>query len=101
METFTKTFRDLSKNKLPKWSVTMPKATSIDIYFEQKVSDKKIVYFPSCITRSMGLNDVSKEEKQLFDVAVELLSSKSWLPNIIPSKFTKFMLWYAFFFKRI
>jgi D-lactate dehydrogenase len=33
METFTKTFRDLSKNTLPKWSITMPKATNINIKF--------------------------------------------------------------------
>ena len=78
METVTQTFRNLSKNSLPKWSISMPKATSINIYFEQKVSDKKVVYFPSCITRSMGLNDVSKEEKQLFDVTVELLQKAGY-----------------------
>ena len=89
METVTQTFRNLSKNSLPKWSITMPKATSINIHFEQKVSDKKVVYFPSCITRSMGLNDASKEEKQLFDVTVELLQKAGYqiifpqdLPNL-------------------
>ena len=89
METVTKTFRDLSRNTLPKWSITMPKATSININFEQKVSDKKVVYFPSCITRSMGLNDASQEEKQLFDVTVELLQKAGYqilfpqnLPNL-------------------
>ena len=89
METVTKTFRELSKNSLPKWSLTIPKATSIDIYFEQKISDKKVVYFPSCITRSMGLNDASKEEKQLFDITVELLQKAGYqilfpqnLPNL-------------------
>ena len=89
METVTKTFRELSRNSLPSWSVTMPKATNINIHFEQKVSDKKVVYFPSCITRSMGLDDVSKEEKQLFDVTVELLQKAGYqilfpenLPNL-------------------
>ena len=78
METFTQTFRDLSKNTLPKWTETMPKSTNIDMYFEQKVSDKKVVYFPSCITRSMGLNSISKEEKQLFTVTVELLQKAGY-----------------------
>jgi D-lactate dehydrogenase len=78
----------------------MPKATNININFEQKVSDKKVVYFPSCITRSMGLNDVSKEEKQLFDTTVELLL-KAGYQILIPTKFIKFMLWYAIFIKRI
>ncbi|QKF65679.1 FAD/FMN-containing dehydrogenase [Arcobacter venerupis] len=72
METMTKTFRDFS-NSIPKWSVTMPIGTNIDLNFEQKVSDKKVVYFPSCLNRSMGLNAVSKEEKQLFETTVELL----------------------------
>jgi len=78
METFTKTMRELSRNSLPKWSINMPKSTSVNLNFEQKVSDKKVVYFPSCITRSMGLNDVSKEEKQLFDVTVELLQKAGY-----------------------
>ncbi|RXJ85033.1 FAD-binding and (Fe-S)-binding domain-containing protein [Arcobacter cloacae] len=78
METFTKTMRDLSRKSLPKWSVTMPKGTNINLNFEQKVRDKKVVYFPSCITRSMGLNDVSKEEKQLFDVTVEILQKAGY-----------------------
>lgn len=89
METFTKTMRELSKNSVPKWSITMPKATNINLNFEQKVSDKKVVYFPSCITRSMGLNDASKEEKQLFEVTVELLKKAGYqilfpqdLPNL-------------------
>lgn len=78
METFTKTMRDLSRKSLPKWSVTMPKGTNINLNFEQKVRDKKVVYFPSCITRSMGLNDVSKEEKQLFNVTVEILQKAGY-----------------------
>lgn len=88
METMTKTFRDLSSS-IPKWSVTMPIGTNINLNFEQKVSDKKVVYFPSCINRSMGLNAVSKEEKQLFDTTVELLLKAGYqilfpedLPNL-------------------
>ncbi|MDD2886358.1 MAG: FAD-binding and (Fe-S)-binding domain-containing protein [Aliarcobacter sp.] len=88
METMTKTFRNLSSS-IPKWSVTMPIGTNINLNFEQKVSDKKVVYFPSCINRSMGLNAVSKEEKQLFDTTVELLLKAGYqilfpedLPNL-------------------
>ena len=89
METVTKTFRELSKNSLPKWSDVMPKGTNINLNFEQKVSDKKVVYFPSCINRSMGLNAVSKEEKELFDTTVEVLLKAGYqilfpedLPNL-------------------
>ncbi|PUE65794.1 FAD-binding and (Fe-S)-binding domain-containing protein [Arcobacter caeni] len=88
METVTKTFRDLSSS-IPKWSSVMPKATNINLNFEQKVSDKKVVYFPSCINRSMGLNAISKEEKELFDTTVEVLLKAGYqilfpedLPNL-------------------
>ncbi len=89
MESMTKTFRELSKNSLPKWSSSMPKGTNVNLNFEQKVSDKKVVYFPSCINRSMGLNAVSKEEKELFDTTVEVLLKAGYqilfpedLPNL-------------------
>lgn len=89
METVTSTMRDFSKGKIAKWDATLPKPISIDINFEQKVSNKKVVYFPSCINRTMGLSDVSVEEKQLFEVTVELLQKAGYqivfpedLPNL-------------------
>ena len=89
METVTSTMRDLSGGRLPKWSKNLPKATNININFEQKASNKKVVYFPSCITRSMGKSSVSKEEKELFDITVELLQKAGYeiifpknLPNL-------------------
>ena len=89
METVTATMRDFSKGKIAKWNATLPKPISINTNFEQKVSSKKVVYFPSCINRTMGLSDVSVEEKQLFDVTVELLQKAGYqiifpenLPNL-------------------
>ena len=73
MESVSSTMRDFSKGKIAKWDATLPKPITINTDFEQKVSSKKVVYFPSCINRTMGLSEVSKEEKQLFDVNVELL----------------------------
>ncbi|QKF74371.1 FAD/FMN-containing dehydrogenase [Aliarcobacter faecis] len=78
MQKFTKTLRTISKNKVPKWSITMPKAISINLNFEQKQRDKKVVYFPSCLNRTMGLNSISKEDKELFDVTVELLQKANY-----------------------
>ena len=43
----------------------MPKGTNINLNFEQQVKDKKVVYFPSCISRTMGLNDMSKGKRTL------------------------------------
>lgn len=78
MQKFTKTLRTISKNQVPKWSITMPKAISINLNFEQKQRDKKVVYFPSCLNRTMGLNSISKEDKELFGVTVELLQKANY-----------------------
>ncbi|WP_418179955.1 FAD-binding and (Fe-S)-binding domain-containing protein [Aliarcobacter lanthieri] len=78
MQKFTQTLRSFTKNKTPKWSVTMPKGINININFEQQQKDKKVVYFPSCLNRAMGLNSISKEEKELFDVTVELLQKAGY-----------------------
>ena len=89
MESVTKTIRNISKGNVAKWSKSFPKSTNIDTKFKQKDSKKKMVYFPSCITRSMGLTAVSNEEKELFDVTVELLQKAGYqiifpenLPNL-------------------
>lgn len=89
MQTVTGTMRDFSKGKIPKWNATLPKPIKINTKFEQQVSDKKVVYFPSCINRTMGLSDVSVEEKELFEVTVELLKKAGYqiifpenLPNL-------------------
>ncbi|MFV7789353.1 FAD-binding and (Fe-S)-binding domain-containing protein [Aliarcobacter lanthieri] len=78
MQKFTQTLRSFTKNKTPKWSVTMPKGINININFEQQQKDKKVVYFPSCLNRAMGLNSISKEEKELFYVTVELLQKAGY-----------------------
>ncbi|WP_421715660.1 FAD-binding and (Fe-S)-binding domain-containing protein [Arcobacter arenosus] len=73
MNSLTSTFREWSGGAIPKWSPYLPKATNIDITFEQKSSDKKIVYFPSCLARSMGRSSESSVEEELFDVTVRVL----------------------------
>ncbi|GGD41141.1 oxidoreductase [Malaciobacter pacificus] len=78
MESITDTIREWTKGKSAKWSTSMPKAISINTRFEQKSSDKKVVYFPSCINRTMGRSSVSQEEKELFDVTVEILQKAGY-----------------------
>jgi D-lactate dehydrogenase len=89
MESFTDTIRSWTGGKSAKWTTSMPRATSINTVFEQKESDKKVVYFPSCINRTMGLSSASKEEKELFETTVELLQKAGYqiifpenLPNL-------------------
>ncbi len=73
MQTITDTLREWTKGKIPKWSPYLPTSTNINTRFEQKVSNKKIVYFPSCITRSMGRSSKSTVDEELFDLTVKLL----------------------------
>ncbi len=65
--------RKLSKNSIPKWSPYLPKAININTKFEQKTQDKKVVYFPSCINRTMGRNSKTSVDEELFDVTIKLL----------------------------
>ena len=73
MQAIASTFRDWSDGRLPKWTPYMPKGIKINTRFEQKVLAKKVVYFPSCINRSMGRNSESTVDEELFDLTVKLL----------------------------
>lgn len=74
MKGLTSSLRKISGNRVARWSEHLPKGISINTRVEQKASDLKVVYFPSCINRTMGLSSASKEEKELFDTTVELLN---------------------------
>jgi D-lactate dehydrogenase len=69
---------------VPKWTASLPKSTSINKHFTNKTSDKKVVYFPSCINRTMGQSAQSKEDKTIYEVTIELLQKAGFeiiLPN--------------------
>ena len=76
MQGFTNTLRSLLKT--PKWSPSLPKSTKINKNFTIKNSDKKIIYFPSCISRTMGQSSNSQEEKTLYEITVELLEKAGY-----------------------
>lgn len=73
MESFTGTLRAWTKDNLPKWSPNLPRPTKVNIYFEQQVRNKKVVYFPSCINRTMGRSAKTTVEEEVFEVTVKLL----------------------------
>ena len=68
--------RTLSANKIPQWNQYMPRgARSIDINRQQLSGlTKKVVYFPSCINRSMGVSAEHATEKELSEKMVELIN---------------------------
>ncbi len=84
METFTQTLRNLSGNNMPLWSKSLPKGNKIDLKFANKASKQKIVYFPSCISRTMGQSRDNIEQESLFDTTITILQ-KAGFEIIIPN----------------
>ncbi len=81
------TLRKISGNRLPQWNPWMPKgAKKIKINGEQISTSahqhistsphqhiRKVVYFPSCINRSMGISGKDDEDVQLTEKMCQLL----------------------------
>ncbi|MCS7474466.1 FAD-binding and (Fe-S)-binding domain-containing protein [Myroides odoratimimus] len=68
--------RKMSGNKIPQWNVAMPKGNKHKITeaIVNPGQDRKVVYFPSCINRTMGKsNDYPKSDMDLTAKTVELL----------------------------
>ncbi len=76
MKGFTSTLR--AGIKSPKWSPNLPGTTSINKDFKIKNSDNKVIYFPSCISRTMGLSANSNEDKSLYETTVALLEKANY-----------------------
>lgn len=83
MQSMTSSLRKISGNSIAQWSPSLPKATSINKNFTNKSSERKIIYFPSCISRTMGQSSENIEGKSLYDVTIELLQ-KAGFEIILP-----------------
>ncbi|TAL62022.1 MAG: 4Fe-4S ferredoxin [Bacteroidetes bacterium] len=68
-------FRRLSCDRIPLWNQYMPTgAERINILKEVNTeSPLKVVYFPSCINRSMGVSSDYNDERQLYEKMIQLL----------------------------
>lgn len=86
MELISGSMRKLSGNRIPLWNLWMPKgAMRIKKLKNERIKDplipsflhsfitKKVVYFPSCINRSMGLSKYDSQEVQLTEKMQQLL----------------------------
>jgi D-lactate dehydrogenase len=75
MTILSKSAKWISFNKIPQWNPWMPTGAKpihpLPLIQESK-SGQRVVYFPSCINRSMGTSGYGKEA-QLTDVMVQLL----------------------------
>jgi len=67
--------RRISFNSIPAWNEYMPSGSSKIRKDQSPLSEKrsKVVYFPSCINRSMGVSREYMEEKQLSEMMVQLI----------------------------
>jgi D-lactate dehydrogenase len=80
----------LSGERIPRWNKYMPIGSG-KINTQQKIaftSERKVVYFPSCINRSMGVSAEYKSEKQLSETMLELLT-KAGIEVIYPQQMDK------------
>ncbi len=68
--------RAISGNRIPQWTPYMPLgAKKIDTNRTQITGNtNKVVYFPSCINRAMGVSKENRKEKQLSEKMLELLN---------------------------
>ncbi len=66
MKMLTHGLRTISGNRIPLWNPYIPLgAKQIDVNLTFKsTADRKVVYFPSCINRAMGVSREHKGEKQ-------------------------------------
>jgi len=71
--------RGLTDGKFPLWNSEMPKANSARFISSYSHGDEKaVVYFPSCINRTMGASPKSKEKKTVTDVMEKLLKKAGY-----------------------
>lgn len=99
MKSISGGIRAISGNRIPQWNPYMPLgAQKIKGQKNQFTSDQKVVYFPSCINRSMGVSRENREEKQLSEKMVELLN-KAGFEVIYPENLNNLCCGMAFLSK--
>lgn len=89
--------RTISGNRIPLWNLYMPLgAKKINTTPVQATkTDKKVVYFPSCINRAMGVSKEHRHEKQLSEKVLELLN-KGGFEVVYPEKLNSLCCGMAF-----
>ena len=88
--------RKLSGNRIPQWSASMPSgAKKIQTNSEISGNPKKIVYFPSCINRSMGTSKEYDSEVQLTEKMQQLIE-KAGFEVIFPLRMNELCCGMAF-----
>jgi len=86
MEGFSKGLRSLSGGKIPLWNPCMPSGLPA-----RRLKDvvnggrRQVVYFPSCIARSMGPSKHDPEQRAVFDAMLSILAKANYDVRFPPS----------------
>lgn len=75
----------ISGGMVPLWNQYFPKGTSRSKYKNLSKEDLKVVYFPSCITRSMGISKEYSNEVEITKIT-ETLLKRAGYQIIYPEK---------------
>ncbi|AIF53914.1 FAD-binding and (Fe-S)-binding domain-containing protein [Pelosinus sp. UFO1] len=87
----TQGLHSLSGHKVPLWNPCMPGAGKTPDPSQSKkgVAGRKVVYFPSCVSRTMGgASAVDKDKRQLSQVMIQLME-KAGYEVIFPREMDK------------
>ena len=75
---FSKIIHAISFEKVPMWNAAMPHGVRKINTANSQVLDKKVVYFPSCVNRTMGNSATNKSEKQVSEAMLEVLQKAGY-----------------------
>ena len=74
MKGCAKLARRLSRDRIPLWNPALPKGAPATLFDDiMGGAERKVVYFPSCIVRTMGTARDSTEEKQVYEAMLSVL----------------------------
>jgi D-lactate dehydrogenase len=85
MSSISTKLRKLTNNKLPLWSKSLPSGEKFNPKLSLK-SDDKVVYFSSCINRTMANPNQKDNEKSIHEIIITLLERAGYevvIPNHI------------------
>ncbi len=85
MKGMSQGLRSITANKLPLWSASLPSGRAFKPVLKNKNSQDKVVYFSSCINRTMA-NPKEKNGERTLDVVIIDILEKAGYDVIIPQK---------------
>ncbi|MDD4599442.1 hypothetical protein SDC9_03879 [bioreactor metagenome] len=86
MGSVAKTARSISGGRVPKWNKWLPKVASNPEAPLPSANNQKIVYFPSCLSRTMGPAKEDPDQRSLQEVMLSLLKKAGYTVIMPPNR---------------